>query len=356
MPITIPVERIPTKYRCFGCMHVRIGTLILSVFQILVHFVVLAILTAAIGRSTRIRNEVEYVALSISVMSFIQWERFVAESNKLVASPSVQSTSSSLPVTTVNENIIRGTPTPSPPPPYLRASKFFMNAGEEYVAVAVTLFSLLFSIMMMVGAVYGRPYYLLPYCCVQFVDLFVTCLSVIGYYTYLPESDLWARCSVWVTLIIVVAGIALLALKAYLLAMVWLCYKFLTKRAAGLEHAVGLSFTAGACSLPILLCHRFGCVDCETVSWSSVNEVTLHPTVQSRGPIIVLMRGSSLTSEPEPNESCLPPKYEDAVSMPAFGPPPYSVSGEMNNSEVPTGEARTDASDILAPSTGDASR
>ncbi|KAG5447091.1 phosphatidylinositol 3-kinase [Clonorchis sinensis] len=345
MPFTVPVEYVPARYRCCSCFHVRTGTFLLAVLQIVIHFVVITILTAALGRAAHFREDVEYVALSISVMSFIQWERFVGTPERLGVVPKEPSTPDRTQHLPLENRATEAMPSATKRP-YVRTGKFFINAGEEYVAIAVTLLSLLFSIMMLVGTIYAKPYYLLPYCCVQFVDLFVTCLSVVGYYTYLPESSTWARSQLVLSLVVILAGILLLAVKAYMLAMVWLCYKFLLRFTTGREPVSGFSLAAGSCCLPLSLCERMGCV-----RYASAESCTLTPSVLAQdgrippvnvsqsqtgtGRIIVLFRGSrgpaNSPARIGPAELCLPPKYEDVLAMPrdAFEPPPYELlSGE----------------------------
>ncbi|KAA0197449.1 hypothetical protein FBUS_10376 [Fasciolopsis buskii] len=347
MAFPLRVEIIPSKLKYFGCLHVRAGTALLAVLQIVVHFVVIAVLTAALGRSSRFRNDAEYVALSISVMSFIQWERFVAEVNRVPTNTKSEVTlTPHLGLTTESdEAIFRPFVTETTRAnSYLRPSKFFLNAGEEYVAIAVTLFSLLFSIMMLVGTVYGRPYYLLPYCCIQFLDLFVTCLSVVGYYTYLPESGALASSRLWLSLLNVIGGIVLLGMKAYLLSMVWLCYKFLMRYRAGSEPSSGFAISADSCIVPLRLCRRCGCCICIPVLpitnvlvpdfRSTAVRITSSASPTNENHIIVLLHspsdGATLTvpsSVMTSDDRLLPPKYEDALAMPegAFGPPPYSL-------------------------------
>ncbi|KER33399.1 hypothetical protein X801_10875 [Opisthorchis viverrini] len=342
MPFTVPVEYVPARYRCCSCFHVRTGTFLLAVLQIVIHFVVITILTAALGRAAHFREDVEYVALSISVMSFIQWERFVGTPERLGVVPK----ESILPDRTQHlplEN--RGTEAmPSATKrPYVRTGKFFINAGEEYVAIAVTLLSLLFSIMMLVGTIYAKPYYLLPYCCVQLV----------------------------LSLVVILAGILLLAVKAYMLAMVWLCYKFLLRFTTGREPVSGFSLAAGSCCLPLSLCERMGCVQ-----YTSAESCTLTPSVFARdgripsvnvsqsqtstGRIIVLFRGSrGLASSPArigPAELCLPPKYEDVLAMPrdAFEPPPYeSLSGEHVIGDIQDQETQPQSPNTTSEREGD---
>lgn len=350
MSISIPVETFQSRYRCCNCLHVRTGTLLLAIFQIIVHFVVIAILTAALGRSTRLRDDVEYVALSVSVMSFIQWERFTAESvGGPPASPKVVTTPDPIhPIPSESAIEVSIPATTVRPGQYTRTVKFFMNAGEEYVAIAVTLVSLLFSIMMLIGTVYCRPYYLLPYCCVQFLDLFVTSLSVVGYYTYLPETGALTRPRLAISIVVILAGILLLGLKAYLLGMVWLCYKFLLRLSAGLEQGTGFSFAAGSLPLSNSLCHRLGLHHYVTDSRPSTHSPSgdrgfLSPSLTDRSipssrRIVMLFRGPTSASvttasgEMVSEEHCMPPKYEDVLAMPsnAYGPPPYESIVEEN--------------------------
>ncbi|THD19118.1 hypothetical protein D915_010167 [Fasciola hepatica] len=372
MAFSLRVEIIPSKLKYFGCLHVRAGTALLAALQIVVHFIVIAVLTAALGRSTRFRNDVEYVALSISVMSFIQWERFVAEVNHAPGHTQPEFLApipQHIELTTEPEKTMstRISADRSRTSSYLRPSKFFLNAGEEYVAIAVTLFSLLFSIMMLVGTIYTRPYYLLPYCCIQFLDLFVTCLSVVGYYTYLPESGALARSRLWLSLINVIGGIVLLGMKAYLLSMVWLCYKFLIRYRAGSETNSGFSVAADSCVIPLKLCRKCGCCACVPVTpvtnillpglGSTALRITNSASSANESHIIVLLHspsdGATLTmpsSVLASNERYMPPKYEDALAMPedAFGPPPYSlIAGEESgcptdtNGVLATGEPTT---------------
>ncbi|GAA55720.1 hypothetical protein CLF_108839 [Clonorchis sinensis] len=159
---------------------------------------------------------------------------------------------------------------------------------------------------------------------------------------YLPFSHY----KLVLSLVVILAGILLLAVKAYMLAMVWLCYKFLLRFTTGREPVSGFSLAAGSCCLPLSLCERMGCV-----RYASAESCTLTPSVLAQdgrippvnvsqsqtgtGRIIVLFRGSrgpaNSPARIGPAELCLPPKYEDVLAMPrdAFEPPPYELlSGE----------------------------
>ncbi|KAF5397010.1 hypothetical protein PHET_09937 [Paragonimus heterotremus] len=387
MAFELPVEPIPARYRSCNCLHVRTGTLLLAVFQIMVHFIVIAILTAALGRSTKFRDDVEYIALSFSVMSFIQWERFVSDSDRVPVLPQkVNLSGVQNQLITRMGNDTGAVAVVNSSPPYFRTAKLFMNSGEEYVAIAVTLLSLLFSIMMLVGTIYARPYYLLPYCCIQFLDLFVTCLSVVGYYTYLPESGAWIRSRVScvsvvfaICLLVILAGIVLLGLKAYLLAMVWLCYKFLLRYTTGLERGSGFAFAAGSCLFPLSWCQRLNCIRYAGDAYPHIESAfgdqgghSTSLTAQTQtdsGRIFLLFRRphsrSTTTANGEviPVEPCLPPKYEDVLAMPAgaFDPPPYAsitgehtlvISPESANETSPPPATNTESGDVAATTRG----
>ncbi|KAA3675792.1 uncharacterized protein DEA37_0015063 [Paragonimus westermani] len=414
MAFVLPVEPIPARYRSCNCLHVRTGTLLLAVFQIMVHFVVIAILTAALGRSTKFRDDVEYIALSFSVMSFIQWERFVSDSDRVPVLPKEVNLSGAQ-----NQVVTRAgngekdfghRPTyPSisdteaaavvNSSPYFRTAKLFMNSGEEYVAIAVTLLSLLFSIMMLVGTIYARPYYLLPYCCIQvgifsyssiflvfrlICDMFI-CSGILylssGEWSMDPFTLAVRRTThqdvlqFAICLLVILAGIVLLGLKAYLLAMVWLCYKFLLRYTTGLERGSGFAFAAGSCLLLLSWCQRLNCIRYAGDPYPHIDpafgdqggyssSLTAQTQTES-GRIFFLFRRphsrstNTTNSEVIPAEPCLPPKYEDVLAMPAgaFDPPPYaSLAGEHtltlppgNGDETsPPPATNTESGDIAA--------
>ena len=84
MTLNFSVEHVHPRYKCCSCLHVRTGTLLLAVFQIAIHFVIIAITAITLTQSINSSREVEHTAHGLSSMSFIQWERLITEYDKIL--------------------------------------------------------------------------------------------------------------------------------------------------------------------------------------------------------------------------------------------------------------------------------
>ncbi|KAJ8305264.1 hypothetical protein KUTeg_015809 [Tegillarca granosa] len=134
----------------------------------------------------------------------------------------------------------------------------------------------------------SRPGYLMPFFCLQVFDFCLSCLTVVGYFSYAPNIKDWFRqqglgCypgmdsilrmdGEWLMLLCLLVLVLFLSLKAYLIGVVWACYKYLQLR---------------------------------NLNRSVVREYTVDPDT----------------------EMLLPPKYEDAIKAPVDSsppPPPYT--------------------------------
>lgn len=181
---------------CCGFCHVRVTTFCLSTIQLLAHVVVVVILALSLSGNTLLNADMQYVLLSAGVMCFVQWERVALQRQDDHPLRNV-----------MNEYVVSPVPAPTTLSMKLR-NPFGVSSDlmEKQVTLVMTLFSFLFSSMALTGTVYARPYYLLPCCCLQvmsltsfhefilqFIDVFVTCLSVAAYYSYLSEDSVWKQ-------------------------------------------------------------------------------------------------------------------------------------------------------------------
>lgn len=172
-----------------------------------------------------------------------------------------------------------------------RPSAFEMKMRKEdmCLAFALVLCTFLVALMLVYGAIKSRPGYLIPFFCLQVFDFCLSCLTVVGYMSYAPNIKLWIveqgvekypgmerllnMDEDRLMMLFIILFVLALSVKAYLIDMVWSCYKYLQLRNA---------------------------------NRSVVREYTLDPD----------------------SEMLLPPKYEEAMRMkenePA--PPPYTAA------------------------------
>lgn len=136
-------------------------------------------------------------------------------------------------------------PTPlskiDPPYPYRDHSLNYQNADMGGLAcvcmIAITL-------LMVYGAVKGKPSHLLPYFCIQLFDMAITTLTAAGYICYLrsihrlisetprlPWREVLLKLSPQTLgIVVLIAFVCTILLKAYVIGIVWRCYKYLTMR------------------------------------------------------------------------------------------------------------------------------
>ncbi|ELT88022.1 hypothetical protein CAPTEDRAFT_159544 [Capitella teleta] len=176
-----------------------------------------------------------------------------------------------------------------------------MNDGEiddKFLFLLLTVGIFTVTIMLVYGAAKGRSSYLMPFFCLQVFDFSISCLMVVGYFSYIPDIRAWVSQMQesyplkewllsldddWLMLLAILFFVSILTVKAYFLGMVWACYKFLTAYERNLNTAI----------------HR---------GYQGDN------------------------TNPEDAEMLLPPKYEDAINIPVTSdptqppPPPYSAN------------------------------
>lgn len=239
-----------TPYRCCFCCHVRTGSVILGIFHLVLHS-----------------------ALFFALITIFLYPKEVQEYNRdALASPNQDYN------LTYEESLLFQYKT--------------WSMEDKFLSVLLTGGMLVLTLMLIYGTIKGRASYLVPFFCLQMFDFCVTGLVFLGYISYIPDLKLWfathrvpysaevsAMNSDALMLLVVIVASMILIGKAYLLGVVWSCYKYLLSY----EQQVQLGLT-GSFS--------------EDGSFSDA-------------------------------ELLLPPKYEDVIRMPASvshepPPPPYS--------------------------------
>lgn len=244
------------EYRCCLCFHVRSGTILLGMWHMVMQMTVLTMFAV-------MALHPEYLKESPNVSQTVK-----------VYMNSFDNTDDTMD----NVNWFQ---------------KKQWNSDDRSVGVLISVCTLVLTLMLIYGALKGRPGYLMPFFCLQVFDFCITCLSVVAYFSYMPNVKDWIKqqdnlpmrdeflkCGEWLMLLVILIFVLVMTFKAYFIGVVWACYKYLCRRA-------------------------------------------LEPSV-------------TLDTEGSDSEMLLPPKYEDAIKFSAQQPmhvdlpppPPYSSQSE----------------------------
>jgi lysosomal-associated transmembrane protein len=115
------------------------------------------------------------------------------------------------------------------------------NSEDVNVGLVITFCTFVITVMLMYGAIRGRPSYLLPFFCLQVFDFFVATLTMLGYLSYISslktliaenrsipfQQTLMEMDPQWLSLVVLVVFVSAVTVKAYFLLIVWNCYKYL---------------------------------------------------------------------------------------------------------------------------------
>jgi lysosomal-associated transmembrane protein len=107
--------------------------------------------------------------------------------------------------------------------------------------VLLTVCNLLITLLMVYGAVRGKPSYLMPFFVIKVFDFCIFCLTMVGYFSSLPNvtdaivkqpnlpyrEELLRMDPQILSLVALIVIVALISIKAYIIGVIWNCYKYL---------------------------------------------------------------------------------------------------------------------------------
>ncbi|CAI2730501.1 unnamed protein product [Schistosoma spindalis] len=207
---------------------------------------------------------------------------------------------------------------------------------SPYIAVCVTTFSLAFCCFMVHGAITRQPTHLLPFFFIQVFDLIICLIHILGFMSSTSDIRLVIHTktgpiyikSTGLTFIILSISCMMLAFKAYCLGMVWDCYKYLMLNRRGNLLDDWYSDQWGHLSTFWSLLRAGRNRGNNSIGNSgSPNEPNTRP------------RPDTITYDPA-NDL---PKYEDILKIPAnaYAPPPYYCSNINGNVNTTTADVVT---------------
>lgn len=197
-----------SSFRCCFCCHVRTGTLFLGLFHLVVHlFVIAALVFASIHPEVLQQQAPKCPGDNDGII--VEFDngsgyRFETEST---------------------------------------AFQRKMTRGDLEAPIVICLCLISVTLFLLYGLIKNRPGYLLPFFCIQVFDFCLSCLTVVGYFSYAPNIKTWIKdqglnCfpgmehimkvdGQWLMLFGLLVMVLFLSLKAYLIGMVWACYRYL---------------------------------------------------------------------------------------------------------------------------------
>lgn len=194
-------ENEHNMFKCCFCCHVRTGTIILGLFHLMVHVTVLSVMAVVILHPDLVH---EGQVLSES------------HNNAEITDPSFKAEFQ-----------------------WPRGKSW--TSEDKFIGMLLTMGSFFVTILLIYGAIKGEAGYLMPFFCLQVFDFCISCLTIAGYCSYMPDvkniiiqSDIPFKDELlrydgdWLMLLLVLVLVLVLSVKAYFMGIVWSCYKYLT--------------------------------------------------------------------------------------------------------------------------------
>jgi len=265
----------PEDWRCCFCCHVRTGTIFLGVWNLLLNTLAVAIMLFALMNPQLLCNDPNQIGEN-----------------------SIFTRSGSLfePTWTV----VNGSDDAVAPADENADLNFFMrkyavqkmNLHDVHLGLAITICTFIICAMLVYGAVKGRPGYLIPFFCLQILDFCFSCLTMIGYLSYMPDIKAMVQTrnghvedensAHWVSVLLPLGLLIMMVMKAYLIGVVWSCYRYLNYRLTALqspciENNVGHIYTGSQFDFNSSM-ELLPPPDYDTVTKDAKNVILLPPT------------------------------------------------------------------------------
>lgn len=123
-------------------------------------------------------------------------------------------------------------------------SRVGLNADDKFFMYVMIICCIAASVLLIVGVIKGHPGHMIPYMGLQAFDFCASALFVFATFSYLPYLKTWIlslpnsfphKCDLLamrtdrLMLAIILVAVSSLVVKAYLMGVVWSCYKYLTQ-------------------------------------------------------------------------------------------------------------------------------
>ncbi|CAL8086396.1 unnamed protein product [Calicophoron daubneyi] len=370
--------RVPTArdrhFRCCFCLHVRTGTILLGVAQIILHVICISVLILLALKpdilpptGVSFGKDHNYAVISAdqpgarsNVLSIIlHLVPGVSDLQDSIALPPPRQlkkddtdTGGHVPTTDVvpiKGDKVSGNHSDLSMDDLSRHLRFEAHVISRrrrhlspYFALCLSTFSLAFCCFLVHGAVSRQPTHLLPFFFLQVFDFIISLLTVVGYMSSTSDIRLWLHTkngsmyvnSTSLTFLLLSISCMVLAFKAYCLGMVWDCYKYLMLTSHGGREDDWSSDRYGF--LPTI----WGLLG--TGRRSMVHRNGVRPG-RVAGQAETERGGAPRPPPATYDQTNDLPNYEEALKIPAnaYAPPPYFCPADLKKSATEEGPAVT---------------
>lgn len=204
-----------SAFRCCFCCHVRTGTVILGVWHLILHVLALAILVSMMLRPELFEKLYGNGGSATTQLS----GSFITRFRPTVYNHELSDMANDPKLTSIRDE-------------------------DLHVALAITVCTGVVTLLLLYGTIWGQPTYLMPFFCLQVFDFVLSALTVVGYFSYMPDvrrlvassrdlplqKELLRLDPQWLCTVVMIGFIACMMLKAYVMGIVWSCYKYLRMR------------------------------------------------------------------------------------------------------------------------------
>jgi len=230
------------RFRCFGCCHVRTGTICLGFYHLIIQMIAISALLFAISRPEIFldnQSEIDDTDSRVKIDPKYVLRNGEEKASQLPELPTPQPQKSAQPMDDNNFFYSKSD--------MMVFTRKRLQNGDAHLALALLVGLFFITAMLLHGVAKNRPGYLLPFFCFQVFDLMLSCLTAVGHYTWLPNlqevladnpnvpfrDQLMDINSQWMALCILTAYVIVLFAKAYFIGIVWACYQYMHLRQAG---------------------------------------------------------------------------------------------------------------------------
>ncbi|XP_076045516.1 uncharacterized protein LOC143027758 isoform X2 [Oratosquilla oratoria] len=229
-------------WTCFLCCHVRIGTIFIGFWHMLLNLMALSLIAVVVVHPEMLGNQglqadsSDQLTVEMTSHKYHDPELMAVNCTK---EPCILATQGDGHFSNAKNDFSLSYSVGN----LLSTHRF--NNDEVNVALFITLCTFVVTLLLVYGAFRGQPSHLMPFFFLQVFDFCILSMTMIGYLSYLPnvrqmiretpvfpfQQQLLSMNGKCLTFFVMLIFITTLMAKAYCISIVWRCYKYLILQA-----------------------------------------------------------------------------------------------------------------------------